>query len=79
MMGQQKYPEIGISPIAIDKEVAGADAAIITIGRQAGEGIDRDIATEFNLVPEEQALIKDVCNAFHAAGKPVIVIIIFFI
>ena len=75
MMGQQKYPEIGISPIAIDKEVANADAAIITIGRQAGEGIDRDIATEFNLVPEEQALIKDVCNAFHQAGKPVVVII----
>ena len=75
MMGQQKYPEIGISPIAIDKEVASADAAIITIGRQAGEGIDRDIATEFNLIPEEQALIKDVCNAFHQAGKPVVVII----
>ena len=75
MMGQQKYPEIGISPSAIDKEVASADAAIITIGRQAGEGIDRDIATEFNLVPEEQALIKDVCNAFHQAGKPVVVII----
>ncbi|MBO7115730.1 MAG: glycoside hydrolase family 3 C-terminal domain-containing protein [Prevotella sp.] len=74
-MGQQKYPEIGISPIAIDKEVGGADAAIITIGRQAGEGIDRDIETEFNLVPEERALIVDVCNAFHAAGKPVVVII----
>lgn len=53
----------------------GADAAIITIGRQAGEGVDRDIATEFNLIPEERALIMDVCNAFHAAGKPVIVII----
>ena len=75
MMGQQKYPEIGLSPIAINKEVATADAAIITIGRQAGEGIDRDIDTEFNLVPEERALIVDVCNAFHEAGKPVIVII----
>ena len=75
MMGQQKYPEIGLSPIAINKEVQGADAAIITIGRQAGEGIDRDIETEFNLIPEERALITDVCNAFHAAGKPVIVII----
>ena len=75
MMGQQKYPEIGISPIAINKEVGTADAAIITIGRQAGEGIDRDIDTEFNLVPEERALIVDVCNAFHAAGKPVVVII----
>ncbi|MBQ8714135.1 MAG: glycoside hydrolase family 3 C-terminal domain-containing protein [Prevotella sp.] len=74
-MGQQKYPEIGLSPIAINKEVEAADAAIITIGRQAGEGIDRDIDTEFNLIPEERALITDVCNAFHAAGKPVIVII----
>ena len=75
MMGQQKYPEIGISPIAIEKEVGTADAAIITIGRQAGEGIDRDIDTEFNLIPEELSLIKDVCNAFHQAGKPVIIII----
>ena len=75
MMGQQKYPEIALSPIAINKEVHGADAAIITIGRQAGEGIDRDIETEFNLIPEERSLIVDVCNAFHAAGKPVIVII----
>ena len=74
-MGQQKYPEIGQSPIAIIKEVETADAAIITIGRQAGEGIDRDIETEFNLIPEELALIKDVCNAFHTAGKPVVVII----
>ena len=75
MFGQQKYPEIAISPIAINNEVRTADAAIITIGRQAGEGVDRDIDTEFNLIPEEHALITDVCNAFHAAGKPVIVII----
>ena len=73
--GQQKYPEIAISPIAINNEVKAADAAIITIGRQAGEGVDRDIDTEFNLIPEERALITDVCNTFHAAGKPVIVII----
>ena len=73
--GQQKYPEIGLDPICINKEVNGADAAIITIGRQAGEGVDRDINTEFNLNAEERALITNVCNAFHAAGKPVIVII----
>ena len=73
--GQQKYPEISISPIAIGNVVKSADAAIITIGRQAGEGIDRDIDTEFNLIAEERALITDVCNAFHQAGKPVIVII----
>ena len=75
MFGQQKYAEIAIDPICINNEVKAADAAIITIGRQAGEGVDRDIETEFNLVPEERALIMDVCNAFHAAGKPVVVII----
>ena len=73
--GQQKYPEIGLDPICVNKEVNGADAAIITIGRQAGEGVDRDINTEFNLNAEERALITNVCNTFHAAGKPVIVII----
>ena len=75
MFGQQKYPEISISPICINNEVKTADAAIVTIGRQAGEGVDRDISTEFDLIPEERDLITDVCNAFHAAGKPVIVII----
>ena len=75
MMGPQKYPEIAINSIAIGKEVRSADAAIITIGRQAGEGIDRDLETEFNLIPEERQLIIDVCQAFHAVGKPVVVII----
>ena len=74
-MGPQKYPEIAVNSIAIDKEARGADAAIITIGRQAGEGIDRDLETEFNLIPEERQLIIDVCQAFHAVGKPVVVII----
>ena len=74
-MGQQKYPEISFSPIAVAKEVEAADAAIITIGRQAGEGLDRDIATEFCLLPEERQMIIDICQAFHGAGKPVVVII----
>ena len=74
-MGPQKYPEPPFTPIAIGKEVKNADAAIITIGRQAGEGADRDMNTEFNLTDTERQLITDVCTAFHAAKKPVIVII----
>ena len=73
--GQQKYPEIGISPILVNAEAKKADAAIVTIGRQAGEGVDRDIATEFNLIDEERDLIFNVCRAFHALGKPVVVVI----
>ena len=75
MFGQQKYPEIAISPIAVNNEVKVADAAIVTIGRQAGEGVDREIDGEFNLNKDELRLIYDVCNAFHSAGKPVVVII----
>ena len=73
--GQQKYPEISFSPIAIGKEVRQADAAIVTIGRQAGEGADRDIATEFNITDSERELLTNVCKAFHDAKKPVVVII----
>ena len=75
MFGQQKYPEISISPICIANEVKEADAAIVTIGRQAGEGVDREIEGEFNLTNDERQMIFDVCNAFHAAGKPVVVVI----
>ena len=75
MFGQQKYPEISISPICINNEVKTADAAIVTIGRQAGEGVDREIEGEFNLTADERQMIVDVCNAFHAEGKPVVVVI----
>ena len=75
MFGQQKFPEITISPICINNEVKTADAAIVTIGRQAGEGVDRELEGEFNLTVEERQMIVDVCNAVHAASKPVIVII----
>jgi beta-glucosidase len=74
-MGPQKYPEITFSPLAISKELRGADAAIITIGRQAGEGEDRTIKTEFNITTDERQMIEDICQAFHAVGKPVIVVI----
>ncbi len=74
-MGQQKYPEIDITASALSKGYADADAAIITIGRQAGEGIDRDINTEFNLTEQEHQLINLVSTHFHAKSKPVIVVI----
>ena len=75
MFGQQKYPEISISPVCINNEVKNADAAIVTIGRQAGEGVDRELEGEFNLTQDERQMIFDVCNTFHAQGKPVVVVI----
>ena len=73
--GQPKLDEIDITDRAIQHEMREADAAIITIGRQAGEGIDRAIEGEFNLSQIERDLITRVSNAFHAANKKVVVII----
>ena len=73
--GQPKLDEIEISERCVAHEVREADAAIVTIGRQAGEGMDRKIAGEFNLSQLEQDMISRVSDQFHAAGKPVIVII----
>ena len=73
--GQPKYDEIEITERCVAHEEALADAAIITIGRQAGEGMDREINGEFNLTKDEQDMIFRVSDAFHAKGKKVIVII----
>lgn len=73
--GQPKMPEIEISRRNVAAEVPVADAAIITIGRQAGEGMDRSVDGEFNITETERNLIFNVSDAFRLAGKPVIVII----
>ena len=72
--GKPKLDEIEISDRLIQHELPSADAAIITIARQAGEGMDRDIS-EFNLSAKERNMVNRVSDLFHAAGKPVIVII----
>ena len=73
--GQPKYDEIEITERCVAHEEPLADAAIITIGRQAGEGMDREINGEFNLNKDEQDMIFRVSDTFHAKGKKVIVII----
>lgn len=73
--GQPKLDEIEITERCVASEEPKADAAIITIGRQAGEGMDRQINGEFNLSQIEQDMIFRVSDAFHAKGKKVIVII----
>ena len=73
--GQPKLDEIDITERCVANEEPKADAAIITIGRQAGEGMDRLLNGEFNLSKTEQDMIFRVSDAFHAKGKKVIVII----
>ena len=50
------------------------DVAIITFGRNSGEFFDRS-AADFSLSANEKALLKNVTDAFHRAGKKVVVVL----
>lgn len=67
-------PELNLSKDFIQSQVNKSDVAVITIGRQAGEGWDRPEAT-FSLNENEKNLIKNVCDVFHADKKKVVVIL----
>lgn len=58
----------------LSAQVKNNDVAIITLGRTSGEASDRRVK-EFYLKENESALIKQVAEAYHAAGKKVIVIL----
>lgn len=67
--------ELLLNNVIISSKAASSDMAVITIGRNAGEGKDRVVPNDFNLSKAEQQLIDEVSTAFHAKGKKVVVII----
>lgn len=73
-MPRVRPAEMTIGAKLLKAQVASADAAIITLGRTSGEFYDRKVA-DFELSKEERALVESVSNAFHAAGKKVIVVL----
>ena len=58
----------------LDKMVRANDVAIITLGRNSGEFLDRKVA-DFTLTEQESGMIEAVCAAFHKAGKKVVIIL----
>jgi beta-glucosidase len=68
------HPELPLNKEQIATQVKKSDIAIITIGRNAGEGSDRSVA-DFSLTETEKQLIKNVSEAFHAAKKKVVVVL----
>lgn len=67
--------ELKVSRNSIERLAAANDMAIFTIGRQAGEGGDRNVDNDFNITVDEREMLEDICNAFHALGKKVVVIL----
>jgi beta-glucosidase len=71
----KRIVELELSNEIIKNKANSSQTALITIGRNAGEGADRNVEDDFNLAADELNLINNVSEAFHAKGKKVIVIL----
>ena len=75
-MGYGPIDELTLNNDIINGMAEASDAAIITLGRNSGEGRDRqNVKGDFQLTDQEEQLIKDVVTDFHAKNKKVIVIL----
>ncbi|HAQ18128.1 MAG TPA: glycosyl hydrolase [Prolixibacteraceae bacterium] len=76
MMGKQPISEMTVTADLAKKFAGNSDIALITIGRNAGEGRDRtDTEGDFRLTKTEKDMIINVAEAFHAKGKKAIVVL----
>jgi beta-glucosidase len=76
MMGSTPIGELSVNNDIVNSIVNLTDAAIITIGRNSGEGYDRKEGEgDFLLTTIEKDLINSITSAYHSKGKKVIVIL----
>ena len=68
-------PEITYTPNQINSISKNTDIAIITIGRNSGEGGDRVEIDDFELKNIEKEMIKNISSTYHAQDKKVIVVL----
>lgn len=76
MGGKVPVKEMEVSKELAAKLAATVDVALITIGRNSGEGSDREPKEgDFYLTPTEKEIIQNVSEAFNSVGKKAIVIL----
>ncbi len=76
MGGKDPLPEMVVTPELARQMAEKADIALITIGRNAGEGRDRLVeGGDFLLSTVEMDMLKNVKEAFSAKGKKTIVVL----
>ncbi len=68
-------PEMAVDMNTAEKMAAATDVAVVTIGRNAGEGSDRRVEGDFTLTQTEEEMIGNISRAFHARGKKVVVVL----
>ena len=73
--------KVPVTEMQVTSELAAqmaekSDIALITIGRNAGEGADREaVEGDFYLTKVEKEMIQTVASAFHAKNKKAIVVL----
>lgn len=75
MRTQALIPEMSIPEDLLQKASEESAMAIISIGRNAGEGADRQVKDDYYLSHKELILIKSVSKAFHSKNKKVAVVL----
>lgn len=74
--GKPVLPEMEVSPAFIAKTEETTEVAILTIGRNAGEGADRKaVEGDFLINSTERGLLQSLCDKYHEAGKKVVVVL----
>ncbi len=68
-------PQMTYSEEQMREIAAGSDVAVVTIGRNSGEGGDRREQGDFLLTGAEREIIDLACKVFHQDGKPVVVVL----
>ena len=76
LLGAAVIPDPELPVGLVGKKVKENDMAIVTIGRNAGEGGDRTKTDgDWTLTAAERKMLQDVCDAYHEAGKKVVVVL----
>ncbi|MCP4242386.1 MAG: beta-glucosidase, partial [bacterium] len=70
-----RVPEREFALAEIEQAAAETDVALITLGRNSGEFVDREAENDFYLSQTEQALLREVSRVYHAQGKKVVAVL----
>ena len=67
--------EMELAADRITRSASENDIAILSIGRNAGEGKDRKLENDYYLSASEKETVRQLSGAFHAQGKKLVIIL----